>query len=250
VLYRERHARAADTALDNAPDLSDCPKYRTIVQILMPRYLTARFKAETRRMRREQIEAAALQSVLKHGFPGSSLRVVAREAKVPLSILHYYFKDKDDLMHSVVARLFEDGMERLRSVRAREHDPRRRIEALLEEYVMRTTNNWRSTIAIIEYWAACVRSGTVERFYTQLHFRLRELLAEALREAGAPDADVLALALLGMMVGYATFYQTKPADPVEREQLLDFARVMVRRAVGRSRREMRLVQRGPAKARG
>jgi len=216
----------------------------------MPRYLTARFKAETRRMRREQIEAAALQSVLKHGFPGSSLRVVAREAKVPLSILHYYFKDKDDLMHSVVARLFEDGMERLKNVRAREHDPLRRIEALLEEYVMRTTDDWRSTIAIIEYWAACVRSGTVERFYTQLHFRLRELLAEALREAGAPDADVLALALLGMMVGYATFYQTKPADPMEREQLLDFARVMVRRAVRRSRRGMQLVRPRSAKDRG
>ena len=216
----------------------------------MPRYLTARFKAETRRMRREQIEVAALQSVLKHGFPGSSLRVVAREAKVPLSILHYYFKDKDDLMHSVVTRLFEDGMERLRKVRAHEHDPVRRIEALLEEYVMRTTDNWRSTLAIIEYWAACVRSGTVERFYTQLHFRLRELLAEALREAGAADAGGLALALLGMMVGYATFYQTKPADPAERERLLIFARAMVRRAVGRSRRGMRLVRRRSAKARG
>src|SRR5262249_60762410 len=97
----------------------------------MPRYLTARFRAETRRMRREQIEAAALQSVLKHGFPGSSLRVVAREAKVPLSILHYYFKDKDDLMHSVVARLFEDGMERLNDGRASENDHVRRIVALL-----------------------------------------------------------------------------------------------------------------------
>jgi AcrR family transcriptional regulator len=199
-------------------------------------------------MRREQIEAAALQSVLKHGFPESSLRVVAREAKVPLSILHYYFKDKDDLMHSVVARLFEDGMERLKNVGTREHDPLRRIEALLEEYVMRTTNNWRSTIAIIEYWAACVRSGTVDRFYTQLHFRLRELLAEALREAGASDADGLALALLGMMVGYATFYQTKPADPVEREQLLQFARALVRQAIS-SRRGMRLVRRRAAKVR-
>lgn len=199
-------------------------------------------------MRREQIEAAALQSVLKHGFPGSSLRVVAKEARVPLSILHYYFKDKDELMHSVVQRLFEDGFTRLKDVRAHEQEPLRRIEALLEEYVMRTTDHWQSTIAIIEYWAACVRSGTVDRFYTQLHFRLRELLGEALREAGADDPDGLALALLGMMVGYATFYQTKPADPAERTRFLEFARGMVRRAVTRGASRVRLIRRRPAKS--
>ena len=207
----------------------------------MPRYATAGFKAETRRMRREQIESAALKTVLKHGFPGSSLRVVAREARVPLSILHYYFKDKDELMLSVVERMFEAEMGRLKEARAKEPNPLRRIENLLEEYVLRTTNEWQSTIAIIEYWAACVRKRTVDRFYTQLHFRLRDLLGEALREAGADDADSLALALLGMMVGYATFYQTKPADPAERERLLSFARGMVRRAIG-SPRSVRLVK--------
>jgi len=225
-------------------NLSDRPKCRTTVQVhQMPRYATAGFKAETRRMRREQIESAALKTVLKHGFPGSSLRVVAHEARVPLSILHYYFKDKDELMLSVVERMFEAEMARLQEVRAREPEPLRRIENLLEEYVMRTTNEWQSTIAIIEYWAACVRKGTVDRFYTQLHFRLRELLTEALREAGAADADALALALLGMMVGYATFYQTKPADPAERERLLAFARGMVRRAIAGNRRSVRLVKR-------
>ena len=209
----------------------------------MPRYATANLKNELRRMRREQIEEAALQTVLKHGFPGTSLRVVAAEAKLPLSILHYYFKDKDELMLSVVARLFEQGMERLKEVRAREHDPVRRIEALLEAYVMRTTENWRSTIATIEYWAACVRKGTVDRFYTRLHFSFRELLAEALCEAGADDPEGLALALLGMMVGYATFYRSKPADPAERTRFLEFARALVRRAVTRGKRGVRIVKR-------
>ncbi len=197
-------------------------------------------------MRRERIEAAALQSVLKHGFPDSSLRVVAREAKVPLSILHYYFRDKDELMHSAVQRLFESVLEALKEVRARERDPLRRIEALLEAYVMRATENWRATLAIIEYWAACVRKNTVDRFYTRLHFRLRELLREALKEARADDPDGLALALLGMMVGYATFYRTKPADPAERDRFLEFARMMVRRAVKRGRSSVRLARRAEA----
>ncbi len=208
----------------------------------MPQYATAKFKAEVRRMRREQIETAALQSVLKHGFPNSSLRIVAREAKVPLSILHYYYKDKDELMLAVVQRIFDGTIERLSQVRAREKDALRRTEALLETYVMLATENWQATQAVIEYWAVSVRKGTVDKFYTQLHFRYRELLGEALRAAGARKPEGLALALLGMMVGYATFYRTKPADPAERERFFEFARGMVRREVVRTRRGVRIVR--------
>ncbi len=206
-----------------------------------------RRKSVARQLRREQIEAAALKSVLKHGFPESSLRIVAREAAVPLSILHYYFHDKDELMRAVVQRMFENTMARLSEVGARESDHLKRVEALLEAYVMRTTDYWQSSLAFIEYWAACVRKRTVDRFYTQLHFRLRGLLVDALREAGAEDADELALALLGMMVGYATFYQSKPADPAERERFLEFARRTVRRAVARGPRKVRVVANGGAK---
>jgi AcrR family transcriptional regulator len=207
----------------------------------------ARRKSMVRQLRREQIEAAALKSVLKHGFPESSLRIVAREAGAPLSILHYYFRDKDELMRAVVQRMFENTMARLNEVGAGESDQLKRVEALLEEYVMRTTDYWQSTLAFIEYWAACVRKRSVDRFYTQLHFRLRALLADALKEADAEDADELALALLGMMVGYATFYQTKPADPAERERFLEFARRTVRRAVARGRKRVRVIANGGAK---
>ena len=207
----------------------------------MPRYATAKFKSEMRELRREQIEKAVLQSVIEHGFPESSLRVVAKDAKLPLSLLHYYFKDKDDLMRCIVKRLFDASMQRLSEAREREHDPVRRVDAIIEAYVMRCTEHWQSALATIEYWAACVRRGTVDRFYTQLHFSYRNLIADALREAGADDPDGLALALLGMMVGYTTFYRSKPADPAERERYLEFARAMVHRAIARGRKNVRLV---------
>jgi hypothetical protein len=40
-----------------------------------------KYKSVVRQLRRDQIENAALKSVLKRGFPASTLRVVAREAK-------------------------------------------------------------------------------------------------------------------------------------------------------------------------
>jgi len=41
----------------------------------------AKYKSAVRQLRRDQIENAALKSVLKRGFPASTLRVVAREAR-------------------------------------------------------------------------------------------------------------------------------------------------------------------------
>ena len=74
---------------------------------------------------------AALRIVCKRGLPATSLRLVAKEAKVPLSILHYYFKDKNELMQCVMQRLFEGMLRIFDSIRAAEPDPVKRIEPRL-----------------------------------------------------------------------------------------------------------------------
>ncbi|HUA32153.1 MAG TPA: TetR family transcriptional regulator C-terminal domain-containing protein [Candidatus Binataceae bacterium] len=138
-----------------------------------------------------------------------------------------------------------DGMLRVFDhIRAAESDPVKRIDRLLETYLTRTTEDWQASLAFIEYWAECVRKGTVDKFYTQVQFRYSEPIAEALRDAGAEDPERHARALLALMTGYDTFYWSKPADPEERAQFLEFARILVRRAIAHGRARVRLVRRG------
>jgi AcrR family transcriptional regulator len=212
----------------------------------LPRYANSKLKAAVHQIRREEIELAALRIVCKRGFPATSLRLVAKEAKAPLSILHYYFKDKSELMQCVMQRLFDGMLRVFDRIRASEPDPLKRIDRLLETYLTRTTEEWQASLAFIEYWAECVRAGTVEKFYTQVQFRYSEPMAEALREAGAEDPEGHARALLALITGYDTFYWSKPADPAERAQFLEFARAMVRRAITRGRAKVRLVGRAPS----
>lgn len=208
----------------------------------MPRYANSKLKDAVHQIRREEIEVAAQRVVCKRGFPATSLRLVAKEAKVPLSILHYYFKDKNELMQCVMQRLFDGMLRVFDRIRASEPDPVKRIDRLLETYLTRTTEEWQASLAFIEYWAECVRAGTVEKFYTQVQFRYSEPMAEALREAGAEDPEGHARALLALITGYDTFYWSKPADRAERAQFLEFAGTMVRRAITRGRAKVRLIK--------
>jgi len=210
----------------------------------MPRYANPKLKVAVHQIRREEIELAALRIVCKRGFPATTLRQVAKQAKVPLSNLHYYFRDKSELMQCVMQHLFDGMLRVFDHIRAAESDPVKRIDRLLETYLTRTTEDWQASLAFIEYWAECVRKGTVDKFYTQVQFRYSEPIAEALRDAGAEDPERHARALLALMTGYDTFYWSKPADPEERAQFLEFARILVRRAIAHGRARVRLVRRG------
>jgi AcrR family transcriptional regulator len=147
-------------------------------------------------------------------------------------------------MQCVVQRLFDGMLRVFDGIRASEPDPVKRIDRLLETYLTRTTEEWQASLAFIEYWAECVRAGTVEKFYSQVQVRYSEPIAEALRDAGAEDPEGLARALLALMTGYDTLYWSKPADRAERTQFLEFARTMVRRAIAHGRAKVRLVRRG------
>src|SRR5216684_3958381 len=109
-----------------------------------------KYKSIVRQLRRQQIENAALKAVLKHGFPGSTLRVVAREAKVPLSFAHYYFRDKEDLMRRVAERILARAIERLEQARGSERDPLRAARAFFFLNDTATTENRSALIAFVE----------------------------------------------------------------------------------------------------
>jgi hypothetical protein len=81
----------------------------------------------------------------------------------------------------------------------------------------------------------------VDRFYTKVYFSFRRVIADALRDAGVQEPDRLALALFGMIAGYATFYWSKPVDAAERTSLLEEAYEMVERAVRKGRGIVRAV---------
>ncbi len=81
---------------------------------------------------REAIVVAARKLFAEHGFDGTSLRQVAREASVDPAMVHHFFKGKDELFASSV-ELPADPEEVLAGVETLE--PEARAEALVRAVV-------------------------------------------------------------------------------------------------------------------
>ena len=77
---------------------------------------------------REHILATARRLFAEHGFEGTSLRQVAREAGVDPAMIHHFFKGKDELFALSVA-LPADPAQVLDGVD--QHDPGHRAEAIV-----------------------------------------------------------------------------------------------------------------------
>jgi AcrR family transcriptional regulator len=77
---------------------------------------------------REHILAAARRLFAEHGFDGTSLRQIAREARVDPAMVHHFFKGKDELFALSVA-LPADPAKVLEGVD--QYDPQHRAEAIV-----------------------------------------------------------------------------------------------------------------------
>jgi AcrR family transcriptional regulator len=60
---------------------------------------------------RERVIGAALESFAEHGFAGSSVRAIARKARIRVSSLYHYFASKEALYEAVLAKLQDEMRE-------------------------------------------------------------------------------------------------------------------------------------------
>ncbi len=82
--------------------------------------------------RRSQIVHAAASVLGRQGYAATSLKDVAREAKVAPGLLHYYFESKEELLLEVVVVMERQMISEWKSAVASVEDPLERIVAGLD----------------------------------------------------------------------------------------------------------------------
>lgn len=84
--------------------------------------------------KRTRLIEAAARLIHQNGFANTTLADIAEAGKVALGSIYYYFKTKDDVADAILSRRLGD-IDRLLEKQGGLHDPRARLEALIQVWV-------------------------------------------------------------------------------------------------------------------
>ena len=158
--------------------------------------------------RRDQILAAVLACLGEGGFDAVSMRAVAHRAGVPLGSLHYYYRDKEEMVGAALARSVEELITGLLGDVDESAPPRARLRRLVREVVPRLCMDPVHVPVYIGFWSWCQkvpeRRALYHRVAESVHDRLRQLVAEGNRRGDfhAGDPAVAATLVLSALVGF------------------------------------------------
>jgi AcrR family transcriptional regulator len=143
---------------------------------------------------REKILDAAEWHFAAHGFAGTSLRAVIREAEVNLAAVHYHFGSKKNLLRAMLDRVVvpvnRERLERLEQLEAASGDGPPPVEGILEAFL---APGLRSIRDLGERGVIITRF--LGRSYTEPSELVRELVRELFGEVGQRFTEALGRAL-------------------------------------------------------
>jgi TetR/AcrR family transcriptional regulator, cholesterol catabolism regulator len=168
----------------------------------------------------EKLESILRTSALifaEKGYHQASIRDIARETRVSLSGLYYYFESKEELLFLIQDHAFGNLLHGLESLLAGVDDPVRKVRLLIENHLRFFIANM-AEMKVLSHEAGSL-SGEYRQRVNGKKRRLGEIATEILREV-RPDSEidlrVATFSLFGMMNWIYNWYRPDTDVAVER----------------------------------
>jgi AcrR family transcriptional regulator len=162
-----------------------------------------KLKQQRSKGRRERIVGAATRLFGRKGVAQTSLTDIARLARVPLTSLYDYFKDKQDILAAVPEDNYRTLYEQLSDDRAGgASDPRARLRAIFVANLgyIQANPDW-GRVFFLEIWpSAAVRQARIRRAVDRYALRYVDLVGRAIA-AGAYDKTLDPYLAMSMLMG-------------------------------------------------
>jgi AcrR family transcriptional regulator len=160
--------------------------------------------------RRAQILDAFHICAVRNGLERASLREVAEEAGVPVSNLHHFFKNRDEMVSELVKRIVGSILADLRAEVRHSEDPQRRLEHICSFLFSSRTQKLDDGSLYYDLWSLAHRSQTIRRTFQNLIRDQREAFFELLVGAGdlfnLPKAEKKEIANIIIALVEGAFY--------------------------------------------
>lgn len=162
-------------------------------------------RAETR----GRIMDAALTLFSRHGFDGTSVRMIAEECGVAQGLMYAHFESKDALLQALFRTSMEDVQASF-SVGGVEKNPRARLRAYIlgiGPMIRKHQQFWRLSYGVRMQPAVLKALGPGLHDWTRVVLRTLESFLD---EAGVKDADVEARVLFAVIDGICQHFVIDP----------------------------------------
>jgi AcrR family transcriptional regulator len=163
--------------------------------------------------RRDQIESVAGTLFRERGYPGTSVRDIARALDIQGASLYAHVASKEDVLWSIVQRAadrFEQAADSAEEASRRAPYPER-LRALVRAHVGVVTDNVEHASAFVYEWKflSPERRAAIRRRRDRYEGRFRTLIAEGLaaRAFGRVDPAVAAIFILTSLNGIPIWYR-------------------------------------------
>jgi len=166
---------------------------------------------------REQILQAAYRVLVEQGYDATTIKAIAREARVAPGLLHYYFTNKDELLVEVLRDISRRSTETMREVVERLPAEQLR-EAGLNAVLQRTLHTPEAYRLRYELFALGLRNPTLLPAVAALLKGGRESIGRTVRTAEGErvaDPNLFAAVLLACFDGLALQHLADPDFDIE-----------------------------------
>ena len=133
--------------------------------------------------RRAEILDAFHACAVREGLNAASIKKIAARAGVPPSLIHHYFKDRNEMIEELVIMTADMHMENFRNAVGRVKSPHARFRKAVNFLFGPDMFNDDSGSLFYDFWSEGKRNQKVARSFSRVYEKFRNTVVELLEEA-------------------------------------------------------------------
>jgi transcriptional repressor BetI len=134
-------------------------------------------------VRRRALVQAAMRSIAKYGFSGTTIGVICAEAQVSRGLINHHFGSKEELLRQAYQELCEEWAFQARDVLLESHrDPEEKLRAMIRVNFGPTVFKQEHLGIWVGFWSAISKSPALKKLNRELYKQDRDAYERAFEE--------------------------------------------------------------------
>jgi AcrR family transcriptional regulator len=166
-----------------------------------------KFDLAKNEIKKIKILDATFKSIYERGMSGLTMRSIAKGAKINQALLHYYFKDKENLLSEFIGVLFNRFIYDIQKRYSVSDPPQKKLEAFFEAGKYFVEKQKELFVVLIDVWAFSMRDPLLQKEFADMNKRLTGVLKGILEEGENKEAfnrvreDTLSIFFVAFVIG-------------------------------------------------